>query len=132
MAWQFEKPASFHQVIGTNLNPLVSSVALSCTNPPYNLSTRKAEKASECVKLRFTRHARNRMRLYGIAIEDVEEVYRDPLTGPETEGTRAILLEKPQPSFADRPLNVVYIEEKGSYLTVAVDPLKRIFGRPRS
>jgi hypothetical protein len=45
------------------------------------------------VNLRFTRHARNRMRLYGITTEDVEEVFRDPASTPATEGNRVVLWE---------------------------------------
>ncbi len=71
------------------------------------------------------------MRLYGIATEDVEEVYRDPLSGPEAEGTRTVLLGKPQARFADRSLKVVYIEEKGHYVVLSVYPLKRAYRRPR-
>lgn len=83
------------------------------------------------MKLRFTRHARNRMRLYGIATEDVEEVFRDPLSGPATEGTRTVLLGKPGAKFAHRPLKVVYVEEKGSYVVLSVYPLKRAYRRLR-
>jgi hypothetical protein len=65
------------------------------------------------------------MRLCNLATEDVEEVYRTPLSGPETEGTRTILLGKPQARFADRSLKVIYIEEKVSYVVLSVYPLKR-------
>jgi hypothetical protein len=71
------------------------------------------------------------MRMYGIATEDVGEGYRGPLSGPETERTGTVLLEKPQARLADRPLKVVYIEEKGSYLIVSLYPLKRAYRRPR-
>ena len=71
------------------------------------------------------------MRLYGITVEDVEEVYRAPLSGPETEGTRTVLLGKPHARFADRSLKVIYIEEKGSYVVLSVYPLKRVYRRPR-
>jgi len=71
------------------------------------------------------------MRLYGIATEDVEEVYRDPLSGPEAEGAKTVLLGKPQTRFADRSLKVVYIEEKGHYVVLSVYPLKRAYRRPR-
>jgi hypothetical protein len=70
------------------------------------------------------------MRLYGIVTQDVEEVYRDPLSGPEVEGARTVLLGKPQTRFADRSLKVVYIEEKGSYVALSVYPLKRAYRRP--
>jgi hypothetical protein len=53
------------------------------------------------------------MRLYGITVEDVEGFFRDPLSGPATEGTRRVLVGKPAAKFAQRSLEVVYIEEKG-------------------
>jgi hypothetical protein len=59
------------------------------------------------------------MRLYGITSEDVEEVSRDPLAGPETEGTRTVLLGKPQARFADRSLKAIYIEEQGDYVVLS-------------
>ncbi len=83
------------------------------------------------MKLRFTRHARNRMRLYGIASEDVEDVFNEPSFGPAIEGTRMVLLGKPAAKFAQKPLKVVYIEEKGGYVVWSVYPLKRSYRRPR-
>jgi hypothetical protein len=71
------------------------------------------------------------MRLCNLATEDVEEVYRDPLSGPEAEGTLMVLLGKPQARFADRSLKVIYIEEKVSYVVLCVYPLKRAYRRPR-
>jgi hypothetical protein len=44
------------------------------------------------------------MRLYGIATEDVEEVFRNPSSAPETEGNRMVLLGKPMAKFTHRPL----------------------------
>jgi len=52
------------------------------------------------MKFQFTRHSRNRMRLYGIASEDVEDVFNEPSIGPEIEGTRMVLLGKPAAKFA--------------------------------
>src|SRR5215831_12679975 len=78
----------------TSDRPIAQLASVQCgaviCDPPDNLSTRKVEKAFKPGKLRFTRHARNRMRLYGIMTED-EEVYRNSLSGPETEGTRTVL-----------------------------------------
>jgi hypothetical protein len=82
------------------------------------------------IKLRFPCHAGNRMRLYGITSEDVEEVYRDPLSGPETEGTRTVLLSKSQARFANRLLKVIYMEDKGGNIILFVCPLKRAYRRP--
>jgi hypothetical protein len=50
------------------------------------------------------------MRLYGIATADVEEVFRDPASAPETEGNRMALVGKPTAKFSHRPLKVVYVE----------------------
>jgi hypothetical protein len=51
------------------------------------------------------------MRLYSIAIEDVEAVFRDPLSGLVAEGSRVVLLGKPMAKFAHRSLKIVYVEE---------------------
>jgi hypothetical protein len=59
------------------------------------------------------------MRPYGITSEEVEEVYRAPLLGPETEGTRTVLLGKPQARFADRSPKVINVEEKGGYVVLS-------------
>ena len=90
------------------------------------------ERPLASVNLRFTRHARNRMRLYGIAAEDVEEVFRDPSSAPETEGNRIVLLGKPTAKFTHRPLKVVYVEEQGDHIVLSVYPLKRAHRRPKS
>jgi len=83
------------------------------------------------VKLHFIRHARNRMRLYKITTEDVEEVFRAPLLGPEQEGARSVLLGKPMRKFADRSLKVVYVKEKDSYTVLSVYPLKKAYWRTK-
>jgi hypothetical protein len=72
------------------------------------------------------------MRLYGIAAEDVEEVFRDPASAPEKEGNRTVLLGRPQAKFTHRPLKVVYVEEPGSHVVLSVYPLKRAFRRPKA
>src|SRR5262245_26302868 len=90
----------------------------------------KTQEIPKRVKLRLTRHARHRMRLYGIMSEEVEEVDRDPLSGPETEGTRTVLSRKPQARFADRSLKVLYIEGKWDYIVLSVYPLKGAHRRP--
>jgi uncharacterized protein YbjT (DUF2867 family) len=71
------------------------------------------------------------MRLYGITVEDVEGVFRDPLSGPATEGTRRVLVGKPAAKFAQRSLKVVYIEEKGRYMVLSIYPLKRAYRRSK-
>jgi hypothetical protein len=62
----------------------------------------------------------------------VEEVFRDPLSAPETEGNRIVLVGKPMAQFSHRPLKVVYVEEQGSYIVLSVYPLKRAYWRPKS
>jgi hypothetical protein len=57
--------------------------------------------------------------LYGITVEDVEGVFRDPVSGPATEGTRRVLVGKPAVKFAQRSLKVVYIEEKGCSMVLS-------------
>jgi hypothetical protein len=81
------------------------------------------------MKLRFTRHARNRMRLYGITTKDVEDVFKEPSFGPAIEGTRMVLLGRPAAKFAQKPRKVVSIEEKGGYVVLSAYPLKRSYRR---
>jgi len=69
------------------------------------------------------------MRLYSIAVEDVEAVFRDPLSGPAIEGTRMVLLGKPTAKFAHRSLKVAYVEEKDHAVVLSVYPLKRAHRR---
>jgi hypothetical protein len=71
------------------------------------------------------------MRLYGITGEDVEDVFHEPSFGPAIEGTRLVLLGMPAAKFAQRPLKVVYIEEKGDCVVLSVYPLKRSYRRPK-
>jgi hypothetical protein len=72
------------------------------------------------------------MRLYRIAAEDVEGVFRDPESAPETEGDRMILVGKPMAKFSHRPLKVVYVAEQGSHVVLSVYPLKKAYWRPTS
>jgi hypothetical protein len=69
------------------------------------------------------------MRLYGITVEDIEGVFRNPLFGPATEGTRRVLVGKPAAKFAQRSLKAVYIEEKGCHVVLSGYPLKRAYRR---
>jgi hypothetical protein len=71
------------------------------------------------------------MRLYRITTGDVEEVFRAPLFGPEREGARSVLIGKPMRKFADRPLKVVYVEERNSCTVLPVYPLKKIYWRTK-
>jgi hypothetical protein len=83
------------------------------------------------IQRRFIPHARNRMRLYGIASEDVEDVLNEPAYGPASEGTRMVLRGKPAAKIAQKPLKVVYIEEKDGYVVLSVYRLKRSYRRPK-
>jgi hypothetical protein len=71
------------------------------------------------------------MRLYGIVTQDVEEAFRAPLSGPEIEGSRKVLLEQPKAKFSYRPLKVAYVEEQKGYVVLSVYPLKRAHRRSR-
>jgi hypothetical protein len=70
------------------------------------------------------------MRLYRVATEDVEEVFRDPACAPETEGNRMVLVGKPMEKFSHRPLKVIYVDEQRSHLVLSVYPLKKAYWRP--
>ena len=72
------------------------------------------------------------MSLYGIATEDVEEVFQDPASAPETEGNRMVLLGKPKMKFTYRLLKVVDVEEQGGHIVLPVYPLKRAYRGPKS
>lgn len=77
--------------------------------------------------MRFSRHARNNMRLYGITAEDVELIlsmshHRDQ------EGEYLIAYRHFVRRFGDDPVKVVYVIEDEPVI-VSVYPLKRSYRR---
>ena len=77
----------------------------------------------------FTRHARGRMRLYGIEARHVTLALTEPDSGPEQEGSRYAVLKQVPGAFKGLPLKVVYVREEGRLVVLSAYPLKRSYRR---
>lgn len=78
-------------------------------------------------RVAFTRHARGRMRLYGITTEQVESALYEPNKGPEQKGTRFVVLKLFPGAFKGMPLKVVYVVEGSKTAVLSAYPLKRSY-----
>jgi len=72
----------------------------------------------------FSRHARARMKLYGIAAEDVAAVIEAPDATEQQEDAVAMLKEIPG-KYGGLPLKVVARPSRGGMTVVTVYPLKK-------
>lgn len=77
----------------------------------------------------YTRHARGRMRLYGITTNQVELVLSEPDYAPEREGDRFVVLKLIPAAFKGMPLKVTYVIESGRTIVLSAYPLKRSYRR---
>lgn len=77
--------------------------------------------------MKFSRHAKNSMRLYGITVVDVERVLLDP-DRRDGEGRYLIAYRQFLRRFGDAPLKVVYVVEDDTVI-VTVYPLKQTHWR---
>ena len=77
--------------------------------------------------MRFSRHAKNNMRLYGISIADVEMVLAAP-NQRDQEGIYLIAYRQFFRRFDNLPLKVVYVIED-ELVIVTVYPLKKSYRR---
>ena len=78
--------------------------------------------------LRFTRHARNRMRRYAVTAEDVETVLLQPLLLMSTEKGRTNAWCSPTEALREGGyawLRVTFIEEAGRTVVITVTPRRR-------
>jgi len=80
------------------------------------------------VKITYSRHARRRMRLYGIAQEDVEQTIAKPDRGPKVESNRYVVY-RTLPKFGCLPLKVIYVLEGEHMVILSASPLKKAYGR---
>ena len=79
----------------------------------------------------FSRHARQRMRLYGVTVDQVGAALAKPDEGPALEGSRQVVLKVFAGSFDGLPLKVVYVMEDARALIISAYPLKRRYKRTR-
>lgn len=77
----------------------------------------------------YTRHARRRMKLYEIAIEEVEEVIKSPNSEPKIERNRDVVYRVLGPKFKAMPLKVVYVIENDDLVILSAYPLKKSYRR---
>lgn len=76
--------------------------------------------------MRFTRHARHRMNLYGISREEIEEAVSNP-DKIDIESDRKVVYKTFMPHFKGMPLKVIYVEEKGDIVILSAYPLKKSY-----
>jgi hypothetical protein len=74
--------------------------------------------------IRLSRHARGRMKLYGIAQEDVETTINHP-DQTMIDGDNSIAIRGFAGKYSGYPLKVVYSSQKGEALVVTAYPLKK-------
>jgi hypothetical protein len=74
--------------------------------------------------MRFSRHAKNNMRLYNIAEEDIVRAIEAP-DSKGREGNRLIALKQFSNKFAGYALKVVFEKSGGSVTVITAYPLKR-------
>ncbi len=79
-------------------------------------------------KLRFSRHARNNMRLYGITEDDVIKTLNSP-DSTNTENDRIVALKRFKDKFSGYPLKIVYVETSDEPTIVTAYPLKKKYWR---
>ena len=77
------------------------------------------------IPIRFSRHAKNRMRLYGIGEEAVKEVINFPDGSWQEEGY-FIAYRTFKKRFLGLPLKVVYTKERNTITVVTVYPVENL------
>lgn len=74
--------------------------------------------------MRFTRHARNNMRLYKISEQDILKVLNEP-DSTSREGCRLTALRQFSNKFSGYALKVVYDRSRKDTTVITAYPLKR-------
>lgn len=74
--------------------------------------------------MKFSRHAKNNMKLYKIAPNDIEKTIEKPDLS-DKEYDKSIAIRRFQDKYFGYPLKVVYKIEKEEIIIVTVYPLKR-------
>ena len=77
----------------------------------------------------YTRHARRRMKLYGITTQDIEEAIRSPDSKPKVERDRYAAYQVLGSKFKAIPLKVVYVIENDDLVILSAYPLKKSYRR---
>ena len=80
------------------------------------------------IKITYSRHARRRMKLYGIFQEDVEQAIANPDRHAEMEGSRYVV-HKTSSKFKGLPLKVIYVLEGECMVILSAYPLKKAYRR---
>jgi hypothetical protein len=76
------------------------------------------------MNIRFSRHARSRMKLYGIEQTDVEMTIKQP-QHQLPDGDNIIATRRFENKYSDYPLKAVYSRTDNDILVVTVYPLKK-------
>lgn len=74
--------------------------------------------------MKFSRHARNNMRLYNISERDISEILDLPDI-LDREGIKMIAIKKYQNRFSGYPLKVVYEKREDEIFIITAYPLKK-------
>jgi hypothetical protein len=74
--------------------------------------------------MKFSRHARNNMRLYNISEGDISETIDQPEIS-DREGIKVIAIKKMQDKFSGYPLKVVYEKREDELFIITTYPLKK-------
>jgi hypothetical protein len=79
-------------------------------------------------RIAYSRHAKRRMRLYGIAREDIEQTIAHPDKEPQMEGSTYVVY-RTLPKFGAFPLKVIYVFEGDCMVILSAYPLKKAYRR---
>jgi len=82
------------------------------------------------MRLRFSRHAKDNMRLYGIAREEVRKAINSP-DSISSEVKRQVVMKRFPGRFSGYPLKVVFARDNDNILVVTSYPLKSARWRER-
>ena len=74
--------------------------------------------------MKLSRHAKNNMKLYKIAEQDIIKTIEFP-ESTDREGDKLIAIKKLLKKFSDYPLKVVYEKTRGEIRIITAYPLKK-------
>lgn len=77
--------------------------------------------------VRFSRHARRRMKLYGVSANEIEDAIMGSASN-ERSGGRVYAVKLFAGRFSGYPLKVVCEQEGDDFLVITAYPLKKKFG----
>lgn len=79
--------------------------------------------------IKFTRHVKNNMRLYGITEGDIQYVIDKPAEYYQ-KNDRHVALKIIKDKFSNLPIKVIYKIEKGDTIIITSYPVKKALGDP--